>query len=125
MTENGSSRILRRRFGRKIRRRQRRSADEFPISDWHDCEAALDAATAAFQKLRAMPPESVARFLDVYAELIEARAADLVTIANTETALPAAPRMKDVELPRTTSQLRQAAAAAREGSWRCRRSIQS
>ena len=31
--------------------------------------------------------------------------------------LPGAPRLKDVELPRTTSQLRQAAAAAREGSW--------
>ena len=91
--------------------------DEYPISDWHDCDAALDAATAAFSKLRTMPPENVARFLDVYAELIESRAADLVAIAHTETALPVAPRLKDVELPRTTSQLRQAAAAAREGSW--------
>jgi NADP-dependent aldehyde dehydrogenase len=31
--------------------------------------------------------------------------------------LPASPRLRDVELPRTTGQLRQAAAAAREGSW--------
>ena len=44
---------------------------------------------------------------------IEARAAELVAIANAETALAAAPRLKDVELPRTTGQLRQAAAAAR------------
>ncbi len=27
--------------------------EEYPISDWHDCDAALDAATSAFQKLRA------------------------------------------------------------------------
>ena len=37
--------------------------------------------------------------------------------ANEETGLAIAPRLKDVELPRTTTQLRQAAAAAREGSW--------
>lgn len=34
-----------------------------------------------------------------------------------ETALPATPRLADVELPRTSGQLRLAAAAAREGSW--------
>ena len=37
--------------------------------------------------------------------------------AHLETAYPKSPRLADVELPRTTSQLRQAAAAAREGSW--------
>jgi NADP-dependent aldehyde dehydrogenase len=41
-----------------------------------------------------------------------------VEIAHTETALPKSPRLKDNELPRTTDQLRQAARAAREGSWR-------
>src|SRR5436190_23785405 len=34
-----------------------------------------------------------------------------------ETALPVEPRLASVELPRTTNQLRQAADAAREGSW--------
>src|SRR5690606_17680969 len=42
----------------------------------------------------------------------------LVQIANLETGLPAEPRLRTVELPRTTGQLRQAAAAARDGSWR-------
>jgi alpha-ketoglutaric semialdehyde dehydrogenase len=91
--------------------------EAFPISDWHDCEAVLDAAVTAFEAMQKMPAEKIARFLDAYAEAIEARAADLVAIANAETALPVAPRLKDVELPRTTSQLRQAAAAAREESW--------
>ena len=36
---------------------------------------------------------------------------------NIETALPILPRLKESELPRTIDQLRQAAAAAREGSW--------
>ena len=47
-------------------------------------------------------------------------------MANQETALPASPRLEDNELPRTTSQLRQAAAAAREGArGPCRRSTPS
>lgn len=90
---------------------------EYPISDWHDCEPALNAAIKAFQSLQKMSPDRIARFLEVYAEQIEFRAADLVAIAHAETALPIAPRLKDVELPRTTGQLRQAAAAMREGSW--------
>src|SRR6185436_7180428 len=48
---------------------------------------------------------------------IEARKDELVKVANLETALPVSPRLADNELPRTTSQLRQAAAAAREASW--------
>ena len=38
-------------------------------------------------------------------------------MANTESGLPASPRLADIELPRTTSQLRQAATAARTHSW--------
>jgi NADP-dependent aldehyde dehydrogenase len=38
-------------------------------------------------------------------------------MAHLETALPKSPRLADGELPRTTGQLRQAAAAARNGSW--------
>jgi 2,5-dioxopentanoate dehydrogenase len=91
--------------------------EEFPVSTWDDCNAALDAAAAAFAELNRRGPEPLAAFLDAYAAAIEKRADDLVAIANAESALPVAPRLKDVELPRTTSQLRQAAAAAREGSW--------
>src|SRR5262245_53820715 len=91
--------------------------DEYPVSSWADCDAALDAATSAFEELRRSGPELSAKFLEAYAAGIEGRADDLVTIAHAETGLPIAPRLKDVELPRTTNQLRQAAAAAREGSW--------
>ena len=90
---------------------------EYPVSDWADCDAALAAATAAAAVLRASPPDTIAAFLDAYAGRIEARKAELVDVAHAETGLPKAPRLADVELPRTTGQLRQAAAAAREGSW--------
>jgi NADP-dependent aldehyde dehydrogenase len=90
--------------------------DEFPISSWADCDAALNAAAEAAAILRALPPEPIAKFLTRFAERIEVRKAELVETAHAETALPKSPRLADVELPRTTGQLRQAAAAL-EGSW--------
>jgi 2,5-dioxopentanoate dehydrogenase len=90
----------------------------FPISRWSDCDAALTAATKAAAELRDLDPSRIAAFLEAYADNIEAAAPAIVAAAAEETALPVAPRLKDVELPRTTNQLRQAAAAAREGSWR-------
>ena len=91
-------------------------SDEFPISTWADCDAALDAAVEAARELRAVPPEHIAKFLTRFAERIEARASELVEAANAETGLPRKPRLADVELPRTTGQLRQGAAAVVEGS---------
>jgi len=91
--------------------------DEYPVSAWADVDAALDAAAASLPALRATPPEGLARFLARYAERIEGRAEEIVSMAHLETALPRSPRLADVELPRTTSQLRQAAQAALEGSW--------
>lgn len=91
--------------------------EEYPVSTWADCDAALSAAAAAHEKLRQAGPEPLAKFLEAYAAAIESRADNLVAIAHAETGLPQAPRLKDVELPRTANQLRQAAAAAREGSW--------
>lgn len=90
---------------------------EFPVSEWEDCDRALDAAVDAAKVLRSVPSEQLALFLEEYAKLIEERSAALVEMAHTETGLPAVPRLKDIELPRTTTQLRQGAAAAREGSW--------
>jgi len=90
---------------------------EFPISSWADCEAALQVATEAASALRQLAPEQIAKFLMRFAERIEARKTEIVETAHAETALPKAPRLGDVELPRTTNQLRQAAAAALEGSW--------
>jgi NADP-dependent aldehyde dehydrogenase len=91
--------------------------DAYPVSAWADCDAALAAADAAARTLRATPPEKIAAFLTRYADRLEARATELVEIAHLETALPKSPRLADVELPRTTGQLRQAAAAALDGSW--------
>jgi alpha-ketoglutaric semialdehyde dehydrogenase len=90
----------------------------FPISRWSDCDAALTAATKAAAELRNTDPTKIAAFLNAYAANIEAAAPAIIEAAAEETALPVTPRLKDVELPRTTNQLRQAAAAAREESWR-------
>ena len=89
----------------------------YPVSGWEDCDAALTAAADAASELRRMPPDAIARFLTRFAERIEAGKAALVEQAHLETALPKSPRLADVELPRTTGQLRQAADAALEGSW--------
>jgi NADP-dependent aldehyde dehydrogenase len=91
--------------------------DEFPLSAWEDVDAALQAASEVMPALRATPPEARARFLTRYAERIEGRAEEIVRLAHLETALPSSPRLAEVELPRTTNQLRQAAQAAVEGSW--------
>ena len=90
----------------------------FPISRWSDVDLALTAATKAAVELRATDPAKIAAFLETYANNIEAAADSIVAAAADETALPVTPRLKDVELPRTTNQLRQAAAAVREESWR-------
>jgi 2,5-dioxopentanoate dehydrogenase len=90
----------------------------FPTSRWSDCDLALTAATKAAAELRSIDPARIAAFLDAYANNIETASASIVAAAAEETALPATPRLKDVELPRTTNQLRQAAVAAREESWR-------
>jgi len=92
--------------------------DTYPVSAWPDCEEALDAATQAATQIRRLPAERAASFLERYAGRIEDRRNELVEIAHNETALPVSPRLTDVELPRTTDQIRQAAAAARDGSWR-------
>ncbi|MCA9115559.1 MAG: aldehyde dehydrogenase (NADP(+)), partial [Planctomycetaceae bacterium] len=92
--------------------------EQYPVSPWEEVERALEAAARAFREVRAWPGERFAAFLEACATQIEQRADELVEIASQETALPASPRLKDVELPRTVGQLRKAAAAAREGSWR-------
>jgi len=90
---------------------------EFPISTWADCDDALNAAADAATILRTTTPEQISKFLTRFAGRIEARKSELVETAHAETGLPKAPRLADAELPRTTGQLRQAAAAVLEGSW--------
>jgi 2,5-dioxopentanoate dehydrogenase len=90
----------------------------YPVSSREETLEMLQAGSEAAEALRNVSGDTIAKFLETYAEGIERRSAEFVEIAHTETALPKSPRLKDNELPRTTDQLRQAARAAREGSWR-------
>ena len=87
-------------------------ADEYPLSPWAEIEQAIVAADRAAREVRNVAGEVFAKFLERFAERIEARAAEFIAMANQETGLPVEPRLKTAELPRTTNQLRQAAAAA-------------
>ena len=88
---------------------------EFPVSLWEDCDAALEAASDAASKLRQLPADKIADFLECYADRIEAAKDALVEAAFSETGLARSPRLADVELPRTSNQLRAAAQACRTG----------
>lgn len=92
-------------------------ADEYPVSSGAEVDRIVQASYQAVQELRGVSPEKITDFLEAYASNIEKRAADLVELAYAETALPREPRLNSVELPRTTGQLRQAAAAARARDW--------
>ena len=89
----------------------------YPVSPWPEVERALQAASAAAWRVRGWTGERFTAFLEAYAGRLEKRGEELVAMAHAETALASSPRSKDVELPRTVNQLRQAAAAARDGSW--------
>ena len=89
----------------------------YPVSSWADCDSALDAAASAYEKMQSLPRATIAQFLENYAARIEENASSLVEMANLETGLPTAPRLADVEIPRTVGQIRQAALAARDASW--------
>lgn len=91
--------------------------DVYPTSAWTDCDAALTAAAAAFQTLRTVPRAKIAGFLRDFAARIEANVEPLAAMANAETGYPVKPRLAEVELPRTTGQLRAAAAACEDESW--------
>ncbi|QDT13014.1 aldehyde dehydrogenase (NADP(+)) [Planctomycetes bacterium K23_9] len=90
---------------------------EFPVSTWADCDAALDAATDAARQLRRLPASKIADFMECYADRIDAAKDALSDAAFAETGLARSPRLADVELPRTSNQLRAAAAACRSGDW--------
>ena len=94
------------------------TGESYPVSDLADVDAAVAAAAAAAEELAAMDGMVIAHFLEQYAGRVEARAEEIVAMANAESGLPVSPRLADIELPRTTDQLRQAAVAVRDGSWR-------
>ena len=90
---------------------------EYPVSPWAEIEQAILAAARASRAVRDVPGEVFAKFLERFAERIDSRSGEFIATANQETGLPVEPRLKIAELPRTTNQLRQAAAAARDGGW--------
>ena len=90
----------------------------FPVSGPHQVKQMLRAGNEAAAVLWQTGGEQIANFLERFATGIEAKAGELVELAHAETGLAKTPRLKDAELPRTTDQLRQAASAARSGSWR-------
>ena len=89
----------------------------YPVSSQADVDAILAAASEAAPQLRATSPQTIAAFLEKYADNLEANREAIVAAANAETGYPVEPRLNSVELPRTCGQLRQAAKAARERSW--------
>lgn len=91
--------------------------DSYPMSDNDELSAAVAAGLSAAVELVRIPPSTIADFLETYAANIEAGADEICAMAALETALPYNPRLRSVELSRTTNQLRQAAAAARDRSW--------
>jgi NADP-dependent aldehyde dehydrogenase len=92
-------------------------ADQFPISTWDEIDKVIEAASDAFNQMRKLPRQAIADFLNAYADAIDANAEELVATAHQETGLPTSPRLKDVELPRTSNQLRLAAKAALSANW--------
>jgi len=91
--------------------------DVYPVSDWSDCEAVLASAAEAYDQMQSMPGEKVAAFLNAYADLLDGDADAISEAASKETGYPVEGRLKGVELPRTTNQLRLAAKAALDPSW--------
>ena len=90
---------------------------EYPVSNWADCDDALNAAIKAHQALSCVSRQTIAKFLDGYANRITASCDRLVELAHQETGLAKSPRLADVEIPRTVSQIKLAAEAARTASW--------
>ncbi len=92
--------------------------DRYPVATGADIDDLLDAGVAAANELAQSSPAVLAAFLDAYADAIDAARDELAALAHSETGLPVKPRLAEVEIPRTSGQLRQAAAAARAQDWR-------
>jgi NADP-dependent aldehyde dehydrogenase len=99
-------------------RSSKHTGDSYPVSGWNDCDSALEAAKNAALELEEVPSSKIADFLECYAKNLELNAEEICNMASLETGLPLQPRLLDVEMPRTTNQLRQAAQASRQDCWR-------
>jgi NADP-dependent aldehyde dehydrogenase len=91
--------------------------DRYVVSGWAELDTAVNNAKAAIHQWPQSGAEAIATFLESYAAAIETNGEAICQMAAQETALAYEPRLKSVELPRTTNQLRQAATAVRTRSW--------
>ncbi|MEZ5966240.1 MAG: aldehyde dehydrogenase family protein [Planctomycetota bacterium] len=89
----------------------------YPVSPRRELEAMVTAGKAAAAALRSVVPARRADFLERCAIEIEADADAIAARAAGETGLALKPRLREVEMARTLGQLRQAAAAVRDGGW--------
>lgn len=90
---------------------------EYPVSDWPEVDRILAASWAAYEALESASWEDVARFLERFADGLVDRGEAVCEKAAAETGLAFSPRLHDVELPRTTRQLRLAADESRARRW--------
>ncbi|RCS44627.1 aldehyde dehydrogenase family protein [Bremerella cremea] len=90
----------------------------YPVSTWEDCDAALTAAAAAADELAPTSSGQIAQFLRRFADLMEQHRESLGQLASRESGLPAEHRLAGREMDRTTDQIRQAADAAEQRSWK-------
>jgi len=67
-------------------------SEEYPVSNWKDCDDALDSATLAYAELTKVSRHTIARFLECYADKILENAEKLVELAHIETGLAKSPR---------------------------------
>lgn len=89
-----------------------------PSSVWPEIDRAIESGVEAYERLSEKGPERIARFLEAFALQIDLKSIQLAHAASQETGLPKTTRLWGVELPRTVSQLRKAAVAARDRSWK-------
>jgi 2,5-dioxopentanoate dehydrogenase len=92
--------------------------DEYPVSGFEDLESALRATAHVTDAFPSLDAGRLAAFLDGFAAGLEAKREEAVLLAHAETGLPEEPRLRSVEFPRMTDQLRQAASAVRKREWR-------
>ena len=93
-------------------------AGDFPISTWIDCADAIEAASQIVPALETTTPDRIALFLRNYADNLDANSEAICQAAEMESGLPMPTRLQKVEMPRATRQLRLAADAAENESWR-------
>ncbi len=89
----------------------------YPISNRATLQQLAIAGAGAAESLNHTDPETIARFLETHAQLIDNRRDSIADMAHTETGLSRSPRLVEIEMDRTIDQIRQGASCVRDRSW--------